>query len=232
MLRFGPQTGPVAVVALPLFEEANRVRAFAVTLCRLLAERGLASVLPDMPGQGESVVPLETMCSPIDFSEAYARLADSLANDATRIYGVAIRGGALLDCRADLAGRWHFAPQTGLELLRELTRIKQAATETTKTFHEFSYQEPPAPDGKAKPPVEVAGNLISANFFAILNVGMPAQQAEDAPVRTVRLDTDTRPADRHVPGTPLWRRAEPGHDPVLAALLANDIAGWIDACEG
>ena len=31
MIRFGPDTGPVVVAALPLFEEANRTRAFMVT---------------------------------------------------------------------------------------------------------------------------------------------------------------------------------------------------------
>ena len=50
--------------------------------------------------------------------------------------------------------------------------------------------------------------------------------------RTVRLDTDPQPADRHVPGTPLWRRAEPGNDPALAVLLADDIADWIARCAG
>ena len=57
MLRFGPDTGPVVVVALPLFEEANRTRAFAVTILRALAERGIAGALPDLPGQGESLLP-------------------------------------------------------------------------------------------------------------------------------------------------------------------------------
>lgn len=41
MLRFGPAAGPVVVVALPLFEEANRTRAFAVAILRALAERGV-----------------------------------------------------------------------------------------------------------------------------------------------------------------------------------------------
>jgi hypothetical protein len=55
---------------------------------------------------------------------------------------------------------------------------------------------------------------------------------DDPPLRTVRLDTDPKPADRHVPGIPLWRRAEPDNDPALAALLADDIADWIATCEG
>ncbi len=39
MLRFGPADGLVVVAALPLFEEANRTRAFMVTILRALAER-------------------------------------------------------------------------------------------------------------------------------------------------------------------------------------------------
>src|SRR3546814_21095544 len=63
MLRFGPDTGPVVVLALTLFEEANRTRAFAVPMLRALAERGVASVLPALPGQGESAGPLPNMAS-------------------------------------------------------------------------------------------------------------------------------------------------------------------------
>ncbi len=56
MLRFGPTNGPVMIVAPPLFEEANRTRAFVVTILRALAERGIASALPDLPGTGESLL--------------------------------------------------------------------------------------------------------------------------------------------------------------------------------
>ena len=59
MLRFGPDCGPVVTLALPLFEEANRTRAFAVDLLRVLAAQGIGGVLPELPGQGESEVPPE-----------------------------------------------------------------------------------------------------------------------------------------------------------------------------
>ena len=59
MIRFGPSTGPVVVAVLPLFEEANRTRTFLTGVLRRLAERHIASVLPDLPGQGESLVPTE-----------------------------------------------------------------------------------------------------------------------------------------------------------------------------
>src|SRR3954469_12418228 len=59
MLRFGPDTGPVVIAAMPLFEEANRTRAFIVTILRALAAQGIASALPDLPGTGESLIETE-----------------------------------------------------------------------------------------------------------------------------------------------------------------------------
>jgi hypothetical protein len=114
MLRFGPADGPVVVAALPLFEEANRTRTFVVTILRALAERGIASALPDLPGTGESVVPTDRI-----------RLADLRAAFATvpGDYVLAVRSGALLDTGARNA-RWHLAPQSGADLSRELTRIR------------------------------------------------------------------------------------------------------------
>ncbi|MBN9990607.1 hypothetical protein JND45_14830, partial [Listeria monocytogenes] len=70
MLRFGPDQGPLVAVALPLFEDANRVRGFAVAICRALAARGVATILPDLPGQGESLVPLER-CSILDIADGF-----------------------------------------------------------------------------------------------------------------------------------------------------------------
>lgn len=212
MLRFGPEMGPVAVVALPLFEEANRTRAFGVSLCRALADRGVGSALPDLPGTGESLAPLETM-SLRRMSEGYEVATHHVRTSAVRVYGVAFRSGALLDRLGRLDGRWHLAPQNGPDLLRELARIKGA------------------PLGDAGP-VEVAGNRIGTALLTGLGVSTPWSVADGGPVRTVRLTSDPRPADRHVPGSALWRRSEPGNHPELALILADDIAGWIARCGG
>ncbi|MEG3177593.1 hypothetical protein U1872_15235 [Sphingomonas sp. RB3P16] len=218
MLGFGPAGGPVAVVALPLFEEANRVRAFAVAICRALARRGVASLLPDVPGQGESVVPLE-QCGIRDFSDGYARAVQQELVAGRRPYGVAIRSGALLDTQAALAGRWHLAPQDGASLLRDLKRIKQAGAKPGEIL---------SLDGGA--PIEIAGNRLSPDLLSTLP-SHALRTAQDGSVRIVRLETDREPADRHVPGAPLWRRAEPDTDLALATILADDIADWIAACD-
>lgn len=115
MLRFGPADGPVVVAALPLFEEANRTRAFVVAILRMLAERGIASALPDLPGTGESLVPTAE-ASIAKMREAFAAVPGD--------YTLAIRSGAMLDA-GDRKGRWHLAPH-GPALLRELSRIQTA----------------------------------------------------------------------------------------------------------
>jgi hypothetical protein len=199
MLRFGPDTGPVVIAALPLFEEANRTRAFAVTILRALAELGIASALPDLPGQSESLAPTEAV--------RLAHLRDAFAA-ATRhtgriAYALGIRSGALLDVTAMLGGRWHLAPTTGPELLRELERQRQTGNGA-----------------------DYGGNMVSPVLLGELPTAGVAAQS-----RTVRLETDARPADHRVAGAPLWRRAEPDNDPALAALLAEDIAAWVGACE-
>ena len=61
LLRFGPAEGPQLLMLLPLFEEHNRTRAFAVTLLRALAALGIGALLPEMPGQGESLMPTEAL---------------------------------------------------------------------------------------------------------------------------------------------------------------------------
>jgi hypothetical protein len=192
MLRFGPATGPVIVAALPLFEEANRTRTFVVTMLRVLADRGIPSVLPDLPGQGESLIPTE-----------HATMANMRAafSAVPGDYALAVRSGALLDAGQRKA-RWHLAPQEGSDLLRELNRMRQAGGSD-----------------------EFGGNRVTPELMSELERASPVE------ARTVRFETDPKPADLKVPGAPLWRRAEPGNDPALATLLADDIAAWVRACE-
>lgn len=223
MLRFGPSEGPLAIVTLPLFEEANRLRAFAVTLCRALADAGVASVLPDVPGQGESLTDLRS-CTLANMRSAMAAAGAAFGrSDRNLPYSVALRSGALLDQDLVKAGSWLFSPQSGDNLVQVLDRVRRTSDRLG-----------PGASGKqdvgTPPLVEIAGNRIPARLLESLR----AERADgdgDLPQRIVRLSHASQPADQMVEGSALWRRAEPGNDPTLAALLASDIVAWIAACE-
>jgi hypothetical protein len=230
MLRFGPDHGPVVVLAMPLFEEANRTRAFAVMLLRLLGDQGIAGVLPDIPGQGESLTPLE-QTTILDMQCAYDNLVQHLEREGRKCFGAAIRSGALLDALGLLFGRWHFAPQGGPDLLAELTRIKQIELGGKQPLSSLWYFDGCLSDERPDPPAEIAGNLLSVDLLTELTVKEPFNE-EGIPRRVVRLESDPREADLKVAGAPLWRRSEPDNDPALAATLAADLAQWVRQCAG
>jgi len=221
MYRFGPRHGPVAMLLLPLFEEHNRTRTFAVALLRRLGALGIAAVLPDLPGTGESLV--ETSAMTLEaLRHSAADLAAALAREGGACFTLAIRSGALLDTHAEPAGRWHFAPQSGPALLRELGRIRQAEGGTIRAAD--------ADWHAAAPATEIAGNLLSATLLREMAAELDA--GGQKPRRIVRLESDPAAADLKVPGTALWRQAEPGEDAALAQRLAADIADWVRACAG
>jgi alpha-beta hydrolase superfamily lysophospholipase len=222
MLRFGPASGPVVIAALPLFEEANRTRAFVVTILRQLALRGFAAALPDLPGTGES--PIETEQTSLShWIEAFKMAAQVLRPTYETVHVISFRGGALVDRDAISDTRWHFSPLSGPTVMRDLGRVALAAAK------EAGMHFDPATLTSPGSPVEIAGNRLTRKLLAEIE---RAEPVSSAPIRTVRLKTDPLTADRHVAGTPLWRRSDPDNDSALAALLADDIAGWIASCGG
>jgi hypothetical protein len=222
MLRFGPDTGPVVIAAMPLFEEANRTRAFIVTILRALAGHGIGSALPDLPGTGESLIETE-YAAVNNWNTAFSAAVTRLNPESRPVHAMAVRGGALVDMAAPVASRWHFAPVAGESLVRDMLRARLAAAKESGEAIGADTIELPGP------PIELAGNRLSRTLLAELERSVPS---DGPPRRVVRLDTDTLPADRHVAGAPQWRRSEPGNDPDLARLLADDIAAWIVTCAG
>lgn len=217
MLRFGPADGPVVVVAPALFEEANRTRAFLVRILRLLAADGIASLLPDLPGTGESVRPTRE-ATLADWRLAFAAAVRTARRPALIL---AIRGGALIDIAADVGGRYHVASVTGASLVRDLVRARQAAA------REEGERFDPAELERPGPPVLLAGNLVDRALLSDLARAEPL-----AATRTARLATDPYPANIRLDGRPLWRASEPDIDAPLAAALAIDIAAWVRRCAG
>lgn len=217
MLRFGPAGGPTVLATLPLFEEANRTRAFTVTMLRALARQGIAGALPDLPGTGESAVPTD-QASLADWRAAHAAAAASLDGP---VHALSIRGGALIDTGTELASRWHLTPVAGQDLVRDLFRMRAIAEPGVRI--DF---DPLAPSREG-PPVELAGNRIARALLCDLIEAVPQETGR---LRVVRLGKDRRIADLSLPQVPTWRRAEPENDPELAERLALDLAEWIAAC--
>jgi len=215
MLRFGPASGPVVMIAAPLFEEANRTRALLVAICRGLAERGLASALPDLPGTGESLI--ETRDARLaDWREAFAAAADVAGS---RVLVLALRGGALIEAEAAAVARCHISPIDGAALVRDLIRTRLAAARESGEAFDPAAIAPPGP------PIALAGNTLSRALLAELLAALPTR-AE----RTVRLSSDPLPADLKLNSAPLWRRAEPGQDLGFAHRIADDITEWAATC--
>jgi hypothetical protein len=208
MLRLGPDHAPLAIIAPALFEEANRTRAFTLAIARALATHGIGVAIPDIPGQGESVLPTDR-ASLADWRAAFAAATAQIGG---QVHGIAIRGGAIVDTDAELASRWRLSPITGQTVLSDLRRASRHATVNGE-------------------PSTLAGNQLAAALVAALEAD-EIFPSTGGPVRTVRVDTDPRPADRHVAGSPLWRRSEPANDPPFAATLAANIAQWITSCGG
>jgi hypothetical protein len=210
--RFGPRDGPVVIVSPPLFDEGNRTRRLIVDLLTLLAARGIGGALPDLPGTGESLLDTVDVPSAADWRAAYAAAAATLGS---RVYSVAMRGGALIDGDAIVEARWRLSPIAGKTLVREIrhARIMAAAME--------GYMLRVGPFERGVGPFPVSGNSVQTDLLIDLT------ETEIAPGRVVRLSGESGSADRKLDGTGPWRRSEPEADPVLSKRLADDIAQWI-----
>jgi hypothetical protein len=216
VLRHGPDgAGPRVLIVPPLFEEANRMRRTLVLAMRALAERGVASLLPDLPGQNESLVATAT----VDLNQWRAALSDIVAAEAGPVLVASVRGGALIDdgCRA--AARWRLAPVAGANLLRTMLRARVASDR--EAGRESSIDGLIAEAGHT--PLLLTGNLLSPAMIAQLQDAEPVDAGR---VRTVALGD----APDMIVGTPLWLRAEPDEDRGMAAAMADSIEDWMGAC--
>jgi hypothetical protein len=212
MARCGDPRWITLIILPPLFEEANRMRAILTAVMRqLAADHAIASILPDLPGTGDSTVPT-TAARFDDWGAAVAAVAATVR--APRLT-VAVRGGALLDRFAGADARWRLAPETGARLLRDMIRATA-----------LSSAEPAAAlAARARcEPVRLAGHLIHPALFTALDAAVPDQADR---VRIVRIDSA---GDDAIAGTPVWRRAEPGIDAALISGMASDIAAWARQC--
>lgn len=205
--RTGAKYAFQILVLPPLFEEANRCRRLIASVARGLDAFGIGMVIPDLPGTGESLTDIADVL-PNHWTAAAQSAASALAAEGKTVATTAFRGGTLLDGISGSVGAWRFAPETGQRIVRDLRRTRLTSEADTALY---------------------AGHALSDAFLAELELmALPS----GASVRTVRLTSDSAGADLHVEGSPLWRRAEPGDDPALAASLAKDLILWTKTCAG
>lgn len=212
-LRLG-ETAAVTLLVLPaLFEEANRMRRFTVSLMQMLAVRGVGTILPDLPGTGESVLEISDV-STADWDDAIKSAAYMIDKPLRTL---AIRGGALFDAVADSG--WRLAPESGERLLRDMVRATALSLEISASQLDQRARTQGA---------RLAGNRMSPSLYVSIGAATPTQGR----YRTARLEGDAGECDVTFSGARLWRAAEPGEDRGLAAACAEDIASWIETCDG
>lgn len=229
MLRFGPETGPVVVVALPLFEEANRMRALAVAVLRGLARQGVRGVVPDLPAQGESLV--DTVEARLEhWQEAFGAAS---ARAGAKPLVVAMRGGTLIDGRAHAVARYHLEPVAGRSLVRDLLRARRAAAIGAGEALVADHPERPGA------PLLLAGNLLDRALTQALMVAEPVladMTVSLFPAPTAEHRLLAPPDDGNLDERPRyqkpWTQSEPMQDERLVRHLVADIAEWIAQCGG
>lgn len=195
------------LILQPLFEEANRMRRTLGLMARALDDRGVGVAIPDFPGMGEQPLGADKI-SVRDIETASKALCDALASHGRPILVASFRAACLFDTLPGASANWRFAPEPGDRLVRTLMR-----TETPEESNETL--------------IFVNGQLVSRDFLDELSrLPLP----DPSRLRTLRLASDRAEADRHVGASPLWRHAEPGEDPALADLLAEDILQWAVTC--
>jgi hypothetical protein len=216
-LRFtGEPRAPTILIVPPLFDEANRMRRTLVQMMRALSALGMASMLPDLPGQNDSLVPTEAVTL-TDWRTAFAAVAAQVSGP---LIVASWRGGALIDDAATGAiGWWRMAPVGGASIVKTMLRTRIAGEKEAGRIITTDALRASSADG----PIELAGNILSAAMLAQLEAAVPA------PVTPLRLVLPGEGEDR-VTGSALWLRVEPGYDAAMAQAMAADSADWARAC--
>lgn len=206
-LCFGEINAPTILFVQPFFEEGNRTRQVITKVMRAVSAAGFRTILPDLPGCGESVAPLHSITLN-DWRNALHAAAARYGNPAMI---ASFRSGAIIDDAADASHIWRCSPESGARLVRDLMRTRLTASSTEET------------EGT----ITLAGNTLNRALIEALANAEPLMHSG---VRVARLETEGAAANVRLEGSPIWRRSEPGDDPALRASIATDIITWAKSC--
>ncbi|MEM6856385.1 MAG: hypothetical protein AAF559_00815 [Pseudomonadota bacterium] len=202
MLVSFDQDRPVRILVIPaLFDEANKLRRFTLSVMRALDEAGIDTALPDLPGMNESLALLQNQTL-----AEWREHAKAAAAHVRATHALTLRGGALLV--PDGLPAWRYAPVYGAKLLTTLLRAR--VVEAREAGHEET-RAALLEDGRAK-------GLILGGWQ--LGSNMVCELETETGINPVGHET-LEPVD--FGASALWLRAEPADDADQAKALAGRI---------
>lgn len=179
---------------------------------RALSALGTPSLLPDLPGQNDSLIATED----VRFADWRTALAELTAAEDRPLLVASWRGGTLIDDVAiNAIGWWRMAPIAGANIVKAMVRTRIAGDK--EAGRQSSAEAIRASATQA--PIELAGNFLSAAMLDALEAARPA------PVDPLRQISPPQ-----LGGSALWLRAEPGEDAAMAEAMAADIHAWVATC--
>lgn len=190
------------LVLAALFDEGNKLRQFTVDLLRRVDAAGIDAFLPDLPGCNESRAPLERQSL-----AGWRAAAGAAAAHFRATHVLALRAGAL--CEPGGPPTLRYAPTTGAALLRGLLRARGIASSEAGIAED---RDALLARGRSEG-LELIGYRLGAAMIRELETAEPSGGAALANI-----------AQTDVGGAGLWLRAEPGHDPAQAEMLARRVA--------
>lgn len=211
-LSFGDATASRSILIVPpLFDEMNRTRRMLVEVMRSMADRGVRTLIADLPGCNESVADLATQTL-----ESWQDAVEEAARQLGATHIASLRGGCLVDHRPGLP-HWRLAPVGGSSLLKAMLRTRIAAEKESGNTVTIEQLMAKARSG----PIELSGNM--------LGVGM-LQSLDKAEAVGVDNLCEVKLAD--IDGSPLWLRAEPAENAAMSSAIAADLDRWSASCGG
>ena len=222
------------VCVQPFAEEANLSRRLIVAQARRLAARGIAVLVPDLFGTGDSAGEFEQAT----LAQWRDDIAMAVALAATRLalrpllWGV--RFGALLaahcavDARSAAVLTWHPIQDGGQPVAqyRRLAKLRALKRGAAPAAAQDALQAGPAVSTQATtheeaPCIELAGYRISAGLIEQMQ-SLRWPDALDCPVLTV--ETRERPDE---PSVPFWHALDAPDDEALFAATEQRLDDWL-----
>lgn len=191
----------------PLFAEMNKMRHTLVQTMRRLANKNIASTLPDLPGCNESLQKLS------DQSMSSWRTALEIIVEHHNItHIVAVRGGCLIDDIAANKPHFRLNSVNGANIIKTMMRSKLIAIKESGREENLDNLARLA----SQSGTELAGYELSAALYNDLKDAIPSD---------IENLTENKIGEQ-VEGKSLWMRAEPEYDEKMMQSLADVLAIW------